>query len=746
MLEKIILSDIATYKKEELEGLKKINYFYGSNGTGKTTISKVIAAKQSYSNCSLEWTRGDKLKAFVYNQEFIESNFDQNSSIDGVFTLGKKAKEVKCKIDTLKEEIEVENNKKLDLSQTLGSKEEGTGKYKELDENLKDFRENCWAVKTRYNDEFKEAFSGFNNNKLKFCEKILQEDRNNQAILEPIEKLKERASQIFGEKPEQLKEITLYDFSLLEDFGNNKILSKKIVGKEDIDIAAMIKRLNNSDWVKKGKVYLAENSNNVCPFCQQKVDQKLANDLESYFDEEYEKSLEELYYFKDQFNDEKTRVNIYFEGILKNKIKFLDIDALKTEVELLTEKLKGSTSIISSKIEHPSNIYELNNFKECIGRILEILNNCNIKIKENNKLERNYIKERAKLTNEIWKYLLENDAKKDLEHFKSINNGCLQAIESLAQKIKGFEQSIRDKKKELRELQLQSISIEPTAEKINLILKNFGFDGFSLKPNEKDKSYKLVRPSGEDAKNTLSEGEKTFITFLYFYHLLEGGTDEFDISENRIVVIDDPVSSLDNDILFIVSSLVKKIIKNVKEEIGLTKQLLILTHNVYFFKEVSYSNNRNKNHLQKFQTFWIIRKVNQKTQVERKEENPIKTSYELLWAELKRLGTDSSQSANYLIQNVLRRILEHYFKLLGGLDLNSIEDKFEGNDKVFCNTLIKWAHDGSHYSGDDAYYTVDNTTLDKYLEIFKRIFKESGHENHYKMMMGIGDQVSLDVD
>ena len=43
-----------------------------------------------------------------------------------------------------------------------------------------------------------------------------------------------------------------------------------------------------------------------------------------------------------------------------------------------------------------------------------------------------------------------------------------------------------------------------------------GFRSFSLSLAEDKISYKIIRSDGSDAKNTLSEGEKSFITFLYF--------------------------------------------------------------------------------------------------------------------------------------------------------------------------------------------------------------------------------------
>ena len=60
-----------------------------------------------------------------------------------------------------------------------------------------------------------------------------------------------------------------------------------IIGKDEVDIAAMISKLGNSDWVKEGRNFFAVNDN-VCPFCQQHTPNSLAKSLEEYFDEAFE--------------------------------------------------------------------------------------------------------------------------------------------------------------------------------------------------------------------------------------------------------------------------------------------------------------------------------------------------------------------------------------------------------------------------------------------------------------------------
>ena len=50
------------------------------------------------------------------------------------------------------------------------------------------------------------------------------------------------------------------------------------------------------------------------------------------------------------------------------------------------------------------------------------------------------------------------------------------------------------------------------------------------------------------------------------------------------------------------------------------------------------------------------------------------------------------------------------------------------------NSLISWAHAGSHADIDDIDYMTDN--LEAQCRLFKRIFEKTGNIDHYNMMMG----------
>ncbi|MEX5491431.1 AAA family ATPase, partial [Pseudomonas fulva] len=83
------------------------------------------------------------------------------------------------------------------------------------------------------------------------------------------------------------------------------------------------------------------------------------------------------------------------------------------------------------------------------------------------------------------------------------------------------------------------------------------------------------------------------------------------------------------------------------------------------------------------------------------------------------------------LQNTMRRILENYFKILGGVDTYHLVGKFEGLEKVQCQSLISWVNDGSHYSPDELYVAIGDAMAASYQKIFFRIFKVTEHTAHY---------------
>ena len=197
-------------------------------------------------------------------------------------------------------------------------------------------------------------------------------------------------------------------------------------------------------------------------------------------------------------------------------------------------------------------------------------------------------------------------------------------------------------------------------------------------------------------------------------------------------MFDDPISSLDSDILYIVSTLIKGVIEEVRNQTGYIKQVFVLTHNVYFHKEISFHKSRCQSSAMSDESFWMVKKQQQSSVVERCDENPIRSAYELLWQDIKTSNVSSPS-----LQNTLRRVLENYFTMWGGMGKDEICDLFEGRDKLICQSLFSWVNDGSHSIHDDLYINHGEQTNEAYLRVFKEVFDKANQTGHYNMMIGI---------
>lgn len=732
MIESISISNTATYGTTPviMDGLSKINFIFGANGTGKTTISRIIADESKYPSCRITWKGNAKIKTMVYNRDFVERNFVQLPELPGVFTLGEQQADILKNIETTKRDIDNLSKSIEGLTRTLQGSDGNGGRRADLTNLYKELQDKCWNIKKKYEVVFKKAFEGYIKSSQKFSEKVLFEFDKNKSQLLSFDELKNKAESIFTLTPEIEQKIADIDATNLLKYELNPILKKHVIGKDDVDIAAMIKKLNNSDWVNAGRRYYDVN-NGICPFCQQKTTESFAKSLSEYFDETYIQDIQAINDMLSGYQSEVNNIQQKLTAILASPSRFLDIEKITAEIDKFKSKILVNIERLKEKKNEPSKAIELESLIDVIANIKDLINDANLKIDSHNKMVKNLEDERLNLIAQIWRFVIE-ELKIDINSFNTRRQSIEKAINEIENKIKTAKDEMKEKQMVLHALEKQTTSVQPTVDSINELLSKFGFTNFKLAVSNNGNSYKIIREDGSDAKTTLSEGEKSFITFLYFYHLLKGSNSEDDIVNDRIVVFDDPVSSLDGDILFIVSSLIKGLFDEVRAQTGNIKQIFILTHNVYFHKEVSFNPNRRA---LKDVTFWIVRKPNNESQIEKYNTNPIKTSYELLWAEVR-----NPKRSSLTIQNTLRRILENYFKILGGINPDDICEKFTGKDKLICKSLFSWVNDGSHYATDDLFISVEESQIDNYLRVFKEIFYKLRHDAHYKMMMGYAEE------
>lgn len=731
MIDSIQIGGIATFDSapEALTGLSDFNYIFGSNGTGKTTITRVIADEIKFPTCGVTWKGGTKLQALVYNRDFVATNFNQSPELKGIFTLGEKNVDTLNKIATAKGELDklTENIEKLNLG--LNGEDGTGGKRGELATQDAEFKNKCWAQKQKHDLKLFGAFEGLRNNSEKFKNRVIQEKASNSAKLESLASLEKRAETVFGPTPTVENSVPTVDMAKILAHESNGILKKRVIGKEDVDIAAMIKKLGNSDWVRAGRAFYEVNDKK-CPFCQQSTTEAFAKSLNDYFDETFVKDSKAIDDVETNYKTDSERVQQQLATIIASPSKFLDVEKLKAEKALLDSKLTVNIQRLATKKKEPSQVVELEALANVTAEIKTVIDTANATIASHNKMVANLAQERRELTAQVWKYLLEVELKTELAAYETKRDGLNKAINAMVTQVESATKDKNAKVAEIRSLEKQTTSIQPTIDGINAILKSFGFRSFSLAKAGKGNFYKLVRPDGTDAKETLSEGEQSFVTFLYFYHLLKGSNSETGMTTDRVVVFDDPVSSLDSDILFIVGSLIKGLFDEIRDKKGHIKQIFVFTHNVYFHKEVTFNSRRPSNGKLNEETFWVVRKSGLLSKLESHTSNPIKTSYELLWAELRK-----PDHFNLTIQNTMRRILENYFKILGGIDPETICAMFEGKEKQICKSLFSWVNAGSHYALDDLYVSIDASAVETYLKVFRAIFEKSGHLAHYKMMM-----------
>ena len=80
-----------------------INYFFGNNGTGKSTIAKAIQ-----SGTGIKYAPGRSAtdyQVLVFNQEYINRNMQNFHNLPGVFTMAEENAEIQDKIDEAAEQL-----------------------------------------------------------------------------------------------------------------------------------------------------------------------------------------------------------------------------------------------------------------------------------------------------------------------------------------------------------------------------------------------------------------------------------------------------------------------------------------------------------------------------------------------------------------------------------------------------------------------------------------------------------------
>lgn len=404
---------------------------------------------------------------------------------------------------------------------------------------------------------------------------------------------------------DELRELTFDAFSI--DFGKiDEILAKNIqqVSKEALE--KKIEEIQNlfSDeqhqqsverWFKYGKDVLekvTEHKGKNCPICNTDISGRLDSllqDYQGYFDESYEHFIAELKTKTDEISTVIISLDQYEKSVEKlNKLftkyekllgellfeKF-DFSTIKSDLTRLEKTLKTKNDNIQSVSNKPSNISDnlatlnkaLTNFQNLKTSILSVL--------ESKKLNTHTIEGNIRQTyNEIIILEFDNSDKTGaLEKYRNNKNRLSIIEESKDEGLPFMQNKLRE---ELKKLKTESKSIS------NYLLK-MGIDHFDIDINEEAQDENIIikyKNSTDDKnklRNCLSDGEKTALAFAYFLSKFENEINTPEKVKSSVVVIDDPISSLDDNRLYSTAHLIWRNFEEVK-------QLIVLSHNFLFLK------------------------------------------------------------------------------------------------------------------------------------------------------------------
>ncbi|MBI4652112.1 AAA family ATPase [Candidatus Desantisbacteria bacterium] len=688
-----------------LPDFKRFNLIYGWNGSGKTTLSQLFASfpnGKSETYAELEYkiqtsdgdlTHGNTFnkQIRVFNQDYISENIDiLAGKAKPIFILGKENKELVEAIKNDEKILHGDPEKKDDIGKLkkleqkkneIDQKEVEKGKcFTDIAKIISSNTSGVSARNYRKNNA-EQAFAKLQTKQLQSEEKI----NNYLLTLKQIEKpvLNEI---IINNIKEKVKSIIL----------KSKILLKRTV--ETVIIERLKKNVNISKWVEQGlELHIIEKSTN-CEFCNQPLPKERISDLLAFFNDADKKLKDEIDILLseiDELYDTIKNLNIFDKANLYDELqenyllKTSNFNICKTD---LLNSILIFKEIIKNKKSNTTDSLELN-VNIDTESIISAITSVNSEINSHNKKTNNFTKAKEEATTKLENHylseifddvkLLESNIKILKEEINLLEKGNPKDSNDIG--IEGIQKRIIENK--------NKISTSGTAcEEINNQLKTFlGRDELAFEVAEQ--GY-LIKRKGRIAKN-LSEGEKTAIAFVYFtIHLKDH---DFKISDG-IVVVDDPICSLDANSLFQAFAFLKNAVKE-------SAQVFILTHNFDFLKLLldwlkRYPNNQGG------KEFYMIKNLfsngNRIAILDYLDEllKNYENEYQYLFKVLSDFKSDGTIASVYHIPNIARKLLENFLMIMCPnceniyKKLESI--KFDENKKT---AIYKFTNDQSHMTG-----------------------------------------------
>jgi wobble nucleotide-excising tRNase len=719
MAYKVTMDNVATYRSPTvLQSDKKITLLYGLNGTGKSTLSNYLYSPldKKYSSCTRNGF--DDAHLYVYNAKFVRDNFYEIDKLSGVFTLSK-----------VNADIEEEIKQKTKLLADLGLKKKGvldeiTLKATKLSEKKAIAEDSIWEIKKQY--------SG-GDRVLEYCLKGLMKSKESlfdyvsslpvplQIPSKTIEKLKAEVAVLQGQ---QAKEYPLLGKVIWHggEIEKDQIFQQIILGNQDTPVAGLIKNLDNGDWVSQGIPFvdlLQSQGDDRCPFCQAKtLSTGVVKSIKDYFDLTFDTSLKTLKGLQSKYKT-YTDAQIVFDIYDENPF-FTD---RKVEFDALYKAVAGiwaaNQEIIERKVKGPSVAVTLKDSEEVVASLNILIDSINEKVNEHNAKIKNKEAALEAIKKQFWE-ICRWDQDKAIKAYKAELESHQTENKEDQKNLTNLTQEETDTSSKLAELQKKTVNIEEAIGVINSRLIDLGIDAFHIIKAEENR-YRVSRNGvvGEDFLS-LSEGEKTVISFLYFVELCKGKRTATQVGEKKIVVIDDPISSLSHLYIFNIGEMIKAEFSSSDR----FEHVIVMTHSLYFFYELTETNHDNRKNRQDLRR--IVKNSTGSKIVEMKYEE-VQNDYQAYWNVI----MDKEQHPA-LIANCMRNIIEYFFNFVKRMPLSNIFQQTKFKDPKHL-AFYRFMNRESHSLGQNI-FDHKEFDYDRFRESFKLVFDDAGFSEHYAAM------------
>ena len=748
----------------KLTGLRTFNFIFGPNGSGKTTISNHIGTMNfDSSNSEIE-------EVAVFNRDYIREAF-RTRPAPGHITLGKDSSEAADEIDRLTTKLnELRETHATMRANIEAAKKREDALRKETQRKLTARRKALAQILSKYDGVLPSRRTFIPGTNAALLNKMLShESQTNQhetttqhdidSIIEQI-KLIPKAGATEVQEP-QIPQ-SEYSLEVIEE-----LLRRIPPLNTDSEMAAFASAHHLTDWISKGLDLLVEEEIPTCPFCQRELTQSIITGLKNLFNTERDTQLESIKQAKKSISQHIEQVSNLIEKLRSDPTyNSIDFDG---EIQAISDALTN-VKLIEDRIElkelKPSTPLSTGLASDPMQDTEGYLNQVSNKVKSYNQTIQAGRQKRTQMLTEVenslFDYLTFTEFQTILAQHKEKLDDIIRCKPSSTD-INRIESEITATQNSIKAEETKLTSVGSKMEFINELLTYIGFTSFSLitppttHANNDSASvgqYVLIRHAADSTNvpidtSTLSEGERTLLTFLYFitkYYDDSGSPVNTTHLPRTLLVIDDPIASTDAETFFLITNIIRQLLKQVSDfhKIHPVKQVVVTSHNTRFLKEVAYSYLSENNNDDNIAGFYLISKTDDGSVISGPEATSrITNEYNDLWAEIRRCrnlikstqGRPVPSPKLPLLGNVMRRIIESYFLDIG--EKGTITSLgLSTNKKVAI--LLAFCNSTSHSAIGSEIYEISSWKPMQLLNAFEEVFStidDGAHRGHYEMMM-----------